>query len=67
MIPLINHTKSEIFQKFKNSELIILISNQLDKCINKLKYYSNLNLKYSTIKPYGDTLNQLLFSLDRKI
>ena len=31
-----------------------------------MKYYSTLNLKYSTIKPFGDALNQLLFSIDRK-
>ena len=31
-----------------------------------MKYYSTLNLKYSTIKPFGDALNQLLYSLDRK-
>ena len=60
------HKIQKFTQNFKNSELIILISKQLDKCINSLKYYSNLNLKYSTIKPYGDALNQLLFSLDRK-
>jgi hypothetical protein len=38
----------------------------LDKCVNSLKYYSTLNLKYSTIKPFGDALNQLLFSIERK-
>jgi Dullard-like phosphatase family protein len=31
-----------------------------------MKYYSTLNLKYSSIKPFGDALNQLLFSIDRK-
>ena len=60
------HKIQKFTQNFKNSELIVLISKQLDKCINSLKYYSNLNLKYSIIKPYGDALNQLLFSLDRK-
>ena len=60
------HKIQKFTQSFKNSELIVLISKQLDKCINSLKYYSNLNLKYSTIKPYGDALNQLLFSLERK-
>ena len=53
-------------QNLKNSELITLISNNLNKCVNSMKYYSTLNLKYSTIKPFGDALNQLLFSIDRK-
>ena len=53
-------------QNLKNSELITLISNNLNKCVNLMKYYSTLNLKYSTIKPFGDALNQLLFSIDRK-
>ena len=51
---------------YKNSELISLIAKNLEKCINSMKYYSTLNLKYSTIKPFGDALNQLLYSLDRK-
>ena len=53
-------------QNLKNSELLTLISNNLNKCVNLMKYYSTLNLKYSTIKPFGDALNQLLFSIDRK-
>ena len=66
-----NHfNKLHKIQKFtnnlKNSELITLISKNLDKCVNSMKYYSTLNLKYSTIKPFGDALNQLLFSIDRK-
>ena len=60
------HKIQKFTQNLKNSELIVLISKQLDKCINSLKYYSNLNLKYSSIKIFGDALNQLLFSLDRK-
>ena len=50
----------------KNSELISLISKNLEKCVNSMKYYSTLNLKYSTIKPFGDALNQLLYSIDKK-
>ena len=53
-------------QNLKNGELITLISNNLNKSVNSMKYYSTLNLKYSTIKPFGDALNQLLFSIDRK-
>jgi Dullard-like phosphatase family protein len=60
------HKNKKFTQNYKNSEFINLISKNLDKCVNSMKYYSTLNLKYSTIKPFGDALNQLLFSLDRK-
>jgi hypothetical protein len=65
-----NYNKLYKIQKYtfnyKNSELISLIAKNLEKCINSMKYYSSLNLKYSAIKPFGDALNQLLYSLDRK-
>ena len=60
------HKIQKFTQNYKNSELINLISKNLDKCVNSMKYYSTLNLKYSTIKPFGDALNQLLFSIDKK-
>ena len=60
------HKIQKFTNNLKNSELISLISKNLDKCVNSIKYYSTLNLKYSTIKPFGDALNQLLFSIDRK-
>ena len=60
------HKIQKFTSNLKNSELISLISKNLDKCVNSMKYYSTLNLKYSTIKPFGDALNQLLFSIDRK-
>ncbi len=60
------HKIQKFTHNYKNSELISLISKNLDKCVNSMKYYSTLNLKYSTIKPFGDALNQLLYSLDRK-
>ena len=50
----------------KNREIIKIITNFITKSINSLKFYSTSNLKYSLIKPYGDALNQLLFSFDRK-
>ena len=50
----------------KNREIIKLIINNVSKSVNSLKFYSSSNLKYSLIKPYGDALNQLLFSFDRK-
>ena len=65
-----NYNKLYKIQKYtfnyKNSELISLIAKNLEKCVNSMKYYSSLNLKYSAIKPFGDALNQLLYSLDRK-
>ena len=60
------HKIQKFAHNLKNSELITLISKNLDKCVNSMKYYSTLNLKYSPIKPFGDALNQLLFSIDRK-
>ena len=60
------HKIQKFTHNLKNSELISLISKNLDKSVNSMKYYSTLNLKYSTIKPFGDALNQLLFSIDRK-
>ena len=50
----------------KNREVIKMIINNVSKSVNSLKFYSSSNLKYSLIKPYGDALNQLLFSFDRK-
>ena len=50
----------------KNREIIKIIINNINKVVNSLKFYSSSNLKYSLIKPYGDALNQLLFSFERK-
>ena len=52
--------------EIKNREIIKSIMNNINKSVNSLKFYSSSNLKYSLIKPYGDALNQLLFSFDRK-
>jgi Dullard-like phosphatase family protein len=60
------HKIQKYTHNYKNSELISLISKNLDKCVNSMKYYSTLNLKYSTIKPFGDALNQLLYTIDKK-
>ena len=53
-------------QSNKNIDILRIIINNIEKSINSLKFYSSSNLKYSLIKPYGDSLNQLLFSFDRK-
>ena len=58
--------KEHKITEIKNREIIKIIVNNITKSINSLKFYSSSNLKYSLIKPYGDALNQLLFSFDRK-
>ena len=50
----------------KNRDILRILINNIEKSVNSLKFYSSSNLKYSLIKPYGDSLNQLLFSFDRK-
>ena len=50
----------------KKREIIKITMNNIVKSVNSLKFYSSSNLKYSLIKPYGDSLNQLLFSFDIK-
>ena len=60
------HKIQKFTQTLKHSEIIILIQKQLNKSINSLEYYSNLNLKHSILKPFDDALNQLLFSLENR-
>ena len=60
------YKEKKITHSYKNSELINIILKNIDKCVNSMKYYSTLNLKYSLIKPFGDALNQLLFSMEKK-
>lgn len=50
----------------KKREIIKIIMNNINKSVNSLKFYSSSNLKYSLIRPYGDSLNQLLFSFEIK-
>ena len=73
-----NNLRSDFFENYekvikeykitenKNREIIKTIINNINKVVNSLKFYSSSNLKYSLIKPYGDALNQLLFSFERK-
>ncbi len=60
------YIENKISKGYKNSELLSMINKNIDKSSNSLKYYSTLNLKYSLIKPYGDSLNQLIISIERK-
>ena len=50
----------------KKREIIKIAMNNIGKSVNSLKFYSSSNLKYSLIKPYGDSLNQLLYSFEIK-
>ena len=43
-----------------------MINKNIDKTSGSLKFYATLNLKYSLIKPFGDALNQLIISIERK-
>ena len=58
--------KEHKINEIKNREIIKIIIHNVSKSVNSLKFYFSANLKYSLIKPYGDALNQLLFSFDRK-
>ena len=60
------YLENKINKGYKNNELLSIINKNIDKSTNSLKYYSTLNLKYSLIKPYGDALNQLIISIERK-
>ena len=74
-----NNIKPNFFDKFTNlfkeekkphslkkSEILRIISNNIIKCTDSLKSYSNINLKNSIIMPFRDAFNQMLFKLERK-
>ena len=56
-------TKKKIY---KNSEIILLIENNINKACELMINYSLVSLKYSLIKPFGDTLNQMISSIDKR-
>jgi Dullard-like phosphatase family protein len=47
-------------------EVIQNISKSINKCVDSLNNYSNINLKNSIMKPFGDALNQMLKSISTK-
>ena len=55
-----------IISSLKKSEIIQLISSNINKCADSLKNYSDYNLRNSIIKPFGDALNQMIFSITKK-
>jgi Dullard-like phosphatase family protein len=58
--------EEKLIPDLKRSEIVDIISKGLNKSIDSLKLYSNLNLKDSVIKPFGDAFNQMLHSIERK-
>ena len=51
---------------YKNSEILMIISKNIDKSFESIKDYSLLNLKNSLIKPFGDAIYQMISSIDKK-
>ena len=51
---------------YKNSEILSIILNNINKAYELMKNYTTENLKYSLIKPFGDAVNQMLSSIDKK-
>jgi Dullard-like phosphatase family protein len=51
---------------YKNSEILLIISNDINKAYELMKNYTTEKLKYSLIKPFGDAVNQMLSSIDKK-
>ena len=73
--PDFNDNFKKLFQEKKiqiknncnnNSQLISQLSKDLDKCIYSLQYYSSINIKNSDIKIFGDSLNQMINSIEKK-
>ena len=58
--------EDKINYSMKKSDIIKSISNNISKCSDSLKSFSNYYLKSSIIKPFGDAFNQMLFKLERK-
>ena len=48
-----------------NLEIIRILDKAISKCILTLKYYSNRNLKYPTIKPFGEAIDQLIKEIEK--
>ena len=58
--------EDKLFFSMNKSEILKIITNNLNKSSDSLKSFSNYNLKNSAIKPFGDAYNQMLFKLERK-
>ena len=51
---------------YKNSEIFAIISNNINKAEELMITYTTINLKYSLIKPFGDAVNQMLSTIDKR-
>ena len=60
----LNKTKKKI--NYKNREILMIISKNINRAFDSIKNYSILNLKYSLIKPFGDALYQMISSFDKR-
>ena len=58
--------EDKLFFSMNKSEILKIISNNINKSSDSLKSFSNYNLKNSAIKPFGDAYNQMLLKLERK-
>ena len=75
---ILNNLKPDFFDNFNKLfsedkitsldkiEVIQNISKSINNCVDSLNNYSNFNLKNSTMKPFGDALNQMLKSISTK-
>ena len=51
---------------YKNSEILMDISKNIERTFQLIKDYTNVFLKYSLIRPFGDAVFQMLSALDKK-
>ena len=60
----LNKHKKKI--NYKNSEILMDISKNIERTFQLIKDYTNVFLKYSLIRPFGDAVFQMLSALDKK-
>jgi CTD small phosphatase-like protein 2 len=51
---------------YKNSEILLIISKNINKAFDSMKNYLIINLKYSLIKPFGEAVFQMITSLEKR-
>ena len=61
-----NLNNQKINHNYKNSELITLISNNIDSSFNSIKSFFFFNLRHSGIKEFVYSYNQLLTDIEEK-
>ena len=53
-------------KSLKNSEILSIISKNINMLVESMRNYALINLKYSLIKPFGDSINQMISTIDKK-